>query len=54
MHLVQFAGFAEFAAGIARGFRGCDINLGQVGEMLADHVQQSIMFKRASTGDHHG
>ena len=54
MHLVQFAFLTEFAAGIARGFRGCDIHLGQIGEMLAHQVKQRVMIKRASAGDHHG
>ena len=54
MHLVQITVFAEFAAGIARGFRACDIHLGQISEMLADQIKQRIMFKRTGAGNHDG
>ena len=47
MHLVQFAVFAEFTAGIARGFRCGDGHIRQISEMLADQFQQRVMFKRA-------
>ena len=52
MHLVQFAGFAEFAAIVAAADGGLRHGGGQIGEMRPDQINDAVMFHRTRGGNH--